>query len=80
LLIYAGKAHPVLEGARPAVTYVVNAKELGRLLTDRSIYYPAMLKGTIARGNCLLIKKLPAEPHPHGARYQLGGILLDEMP
>lgn len=49
LMIYAGKAHPELSGATLVFTYVANAKNFSRLLTDRDIYYPIMLKGEIAR-------------------------------
>lgn len=49
LLIYAGKAHPSLSGANPAISYVVNAKDFNRLLSDQDIYYPRMLKGSIEK-------------------------------
>lgn len=43
-LIYAGKAHPELRGADLVLTYVVNSKDFGRLITDTNIYYPRFLK------------------------------------
>ena len=49
LMIYAGKAHPGLSGAPLVLTYVVNAMDYSRLLADRNIYYPVVLRGKIVR-------------------------------
>jgi hypothetical protein len=47
LLIYAGKAHPMLNGADMIFSYVVNTTSADRLFSDMSIYFPVMLKGRI---------------------------------
>jgi hypothetical protein len=44
VLIYAGKAHPHLQGADLVMTYVVNTTDWELLLDDNSIYYPKFLK------------------------------------
>jgi hypothetical protein len=46
LLIYAGKAHKVFEGADLAFTYAVNTMDVERLMSDMEIYYPVVLKGS----------------------------------
>ena len=47
LLIYAGKAHPALGGAGLVFSYVVNTTDPERLLTDLTLYFPALLKEKI---------------------------------
>jgi len=47
LLIYAGKSHPMLQGADAAFTYCTNTINEERLLADRTIYFPRMLRGRI---------------------------------
>ena len=44
VLVYAGKAHPELDGAPLVVTYATNAAELERLVTDDALYYPRFLR------------------------------------
>lgn len=50
LLLYAGKAHKVFEGADLAFTYAVNTTSAERLMTDMEIYYPVVLKGAFITG------------------------------
>lgn len=47
LLIYAGKSHPEIQGADLVLTYVLNSRDRKRILNDRSIYFPVVLKGWI---------------------------------
>lgn len=49
ILIYAGKSHPMLEGADMVFTYVANTTSEDKLLNDMGIYFPVMLKGRIVR-------------------------------
>lgn len=42
--MYAGKAHPELQGADGIFTYVVNSFDFQVLLDDPSLYYPRFLK------------------------------------
>jgi hypothetical protein len=44
LLLYAGKAHPHLQGADLVVTYVSNAFDPGMLMGDDSIYFPRFVR------------------------------------
>ncbi|MBN1402249.1 MAG: DUF4185 domain-containing protein [Anaerolineae bacterium] len=44
VLIYAGKAHPQLEGDGLVLTYCTNTFGYWRLLTDRTIYYPRFVR------------------------------------
>lgn len=48
IVIYAGKAHKVFEGASLAFTYVVNTLDAETLLNDRELYYPVVLKGHLS--------------------------------
>jgi hypothetical protein len=62
LLVYAAKAHPGLDGGRPALGYMTNSLDWDRVLSDTTIYYPRLLRngfseknrgfhqGTISRG------------------------------
>lgn len=45
-LVYAGKAHPELEGADLIVTYAANSTDFGTLLSDESLYYPRFVRVT----------------------------------
>lgn len=47
LLIYAGRAHKVFQGADVAFTYAVNTLDPDRIRDDMDIYYPVVLKGTM---------------------------------
>lgn len=49
LLVYAGKAHPVLKGADLICTYALNTLDLKRLLDDDSLYYPVFMKTDIQK-------------------------------
>ena len=49
LLIYAGKAHKVFDGADVAFTYAVNTTSEERLMNDMELYYPVVLKGTFMK-------------------------------
>jgi hypothetical protein len=44
LLVYAGKAHPELEGANLIATYVANTLDLALLVGDTGIYFPRFLR------------------------------------
>ena len=48
LLLYAGKAHKVFEGADLSFTYAVNTTSAERLMSDMEIYYPVVLKGSFS--------------------------------
>lgn len=43
LLLYAGKAHPRMQGADLVATYVANSLDLHRLMSDTDIYFPRFL-------------------------------------
>jgi hypothetical protein len=47
LLIYAGKSHPEIQGADMIFTYALNTRDEKRLLDDKSIYFPIVLRGWI---------------------------------
>jgi hypothetical protein len=47
VFIYAGKSHPEIQGADLIFTYVLNTRSKKRLLEDRSIYFPVVLRGWI---------------------------------
>jgi len=47
LFIYAGKSHPEIQGADMIFTYVLNSRDKKRILDDRSIYFPVVLRGWI---------------------------------
>ncbi len=44
LLVYAGKAHPELEGADLTATYVANTLDLSLLARDMEIYFPRFVR------------------------------------
>jgi len=48
LLIYAGKAHKVFNGADLAFTYSVNTMDKKKILKEKVIYYPVVLKGKVS--------------------------------
>ncbi len=44
IMIYAGKAHPQLQGAEMVLTYVTNSFEFADHFSARSIYYPRFVR------------------------------------
>lgn len=63
LLVYAGKAHPELEGADLIATYVANTTDLGLLVRDTGIYFPRFLRMSEQQ----LVRACPP-PRPTGNR------------
>jgi len=49
VMIYAGKAHPLLTGADLVLTYATNTFEWGELTSDTAIYYPRFVRLTRCR-------------------------------
>ena len=47
LLVYAGKAHHVLEGSEMIFTYAVNSLDMDRLVSDKALYYPVFVRGAL---------------------------------
>ncbi|HTF88935.1 MAG TPA: hypothetical protein VK843_11040 [Planctomycetota bacterium] len=47
--VYAGKAHPELEGADIVATYASNSFDFATLVADASLYYPRFVRITILR-------------------------------
>ncbi|HOO44883.1 MAG TPA: hypothetical protein PLM29_01540, partial [Deltaproteobacteria bacterium] len=47
LLVYAGKAHHVLEGSEMIFTYAVNSLDMDRLVSDKALYYPVFVRGSL---------------------------------
>ncbi len=47
LLVYAGKAHHVLEGSEMIVTYAVNSLDMDMLVSDKALYYPVFVRGSL---------------------------------
>ena len=43
-MIYAGKAHPQLEGADLVLTYATNSFEFADHFSDPTIYYPRFVR------------------------------------
>jgi len=44
ILIYAGKAHPELEGADMIITYATNTLDFAELILDENLYFPRFLR------------------------------------
>ncbi len=47
LLLYAGRAHPELQGAELIVTYATNSLDQQRLMRDSALYYPRFLRARL---------------------------------
>ena len=45
-LVYAGKAHPELQGADMVLTYVANHSDFATVQNDMSLYFPRFVKVT----------------------------------
>jgi hypothetical protein len=63
LLVYAGKAHPELEGADLIATYVANTVDPGLLVRDTGIYFPRFVRMSEQQ----LVRACPP-PRPMGKR------------
>ena len=44
IMIYAGKAHPQLEGAELVVTYATNSFDFAEVIADTLVYYPRFVR------------------------------------